>query len=150
MGETIIFDKNKSGLVFNIQHYSVHDGPGIRTIVFVKGCPLRCQWCSNPESQQTHPQIGFNPNKCIGIKACFRCAEVCTYGAIKLNQDESDRILVDRENCQECLRCTDVCPSKALQVFGKPTSIDDVIKEVEKDSVFYARSGGGLTFSGDR
>lgn len=148
MGEAINSDKSKSGLVFNIQHYSVHDGPGIRTIVFVKGCPLRCQWCSNPESQQLQPQLGFNPNKCIGIKACFRCTEVCTYGAIKLNTEESDRISIDRELCKDCLQCTDVCPSKALQVFGKPTTIAEAIKEVEKDSVFYARSGGGLTFSG--
>lgn len=148
MGDTIVLDKNKTGLVFNIQHYSVHDGPGIRTIVFVKGCPLRCQWCSNPESQQPQPQLGFNLNKCIGTEACFRCAEVCMYGAIKLSPEENARIFVDRKLCQECLQCTEVCPSKALDVFGRMKSVDEIIKEVEKDGVFYSRSGGGLTFSG--
>ena len=148
MGETLIFDKSKTGLVFNIQHYSVHDGPGIRTIVFVKGCPLRCQWCSNPESQQTQPQLGFNSNKCIGVKACFRCAEVCTYRAINLDPHNSDKIMIDRDLCTECFACFNVCPSNALEIFGKPMTVDEVIQEVEKDSIFYARSGGGLTFSG--
>lgn len=148
MEETILFDKKKYGYVFNIQHYSVHDGPGIRTIVFLKGCPLRCKWCSNPESQLQHPELGYNPNKCIGISKCLRCAEVCIYGAIKQDQDQKDKILIDRQLCQECLLCADACPSKALEVFGKQASIDEIIQAVEKDSPFYARSGGGLTFSG--
>ncbi|HZK53335.1 MAG TPA: glycyl-radical enzyme activating protein [Desulfosporosinus sp.] len=148
MEETILFDKKKYGYVFNIQHYSVHDGPGIRTIVFLKGCPLRCKWCSNPESQLQNPELGYNPNKCIGIAKCLKCAEVCIYGAVKQPQDQSDIIAIDRQLCNECLLCTEACPSKALEVFGKQTSIDDIIKAVEKDSVFYGRSGGGLTFSG--
>ncbi|AFL98833.1 MULTISPECIES: glycyl-radical enzyme activating protein [Desulfitobacterium] len=148
MGESRASDERRYGLVFNIQHYSVHDGPGIRTIIFTKGCPLRCEWCSNPESQQTQPQLGFNPHKCIGIKACFRCAEVCVYGAIKLNTEENDKIFVDRKFCTDCVKCVDVCPSQALQVFGKPITVEEAIREVEKDSVFYARSGGGLTISG--
>lgn len=139
-------DRNQSGMVFNIQHYSVHDGPGIRTIAFVKGCPLRCEWCSNPESQQQHSELGYNPNKCIGTKACFKCAEVCIYKAIKTDND--GKIQIDRQLCKKCLLCTEVCPAKALDVFGRLVSVDDIIKEVEKDSVFYARSGGGLTFSG--
>jgi len=148
MEETSLFDKKKYGYVFNIQHYSVHDGPGIRTIVFLKGCPLRCQWCSNPESQLPHPELGYNPNKCIGISKCLRCAEACVYGAVKQDQEENDKIAIDRELCKECLVCTEVCPAKALEVFGKQTSIDEIIQAVEKDSAFYARSGGGLTFSG--
>ncbi len=148
MEETIVSDKNKYGNVFNIQHYSVHDGPGIRTIVFLKGCPLRCQWCSNPESQLMQPELGYNPSKCIGIDKCLRCAEVCLYGAIKQDQEEHEKITIDRELCKECLLCTDACPSKALEVFGKQTSIEEIIQAVEKDSAFYARSGGGLTFSG--
>jgi len=148
MGETILFDKKKYGYVFNIQHYSVHDGPGIRTIVFLKGCPLRCQWCSNPESQLQYPELGFNPSKCIGISKCLRCAEACIYGAVKQDQEEHDKISIDRQLCKECLHCTDACPSKALEVFGKQTSIDEIIQAVEKDSAFYTRSGGGLTFSG--
>ncbi|WP_407308206.1 (2S)-3-sulfopropanediol dehydratase activating enzyme [Desulfosporosinus paludis] len=148
MGEMILFDPKNYGYVFNIQHYSVHDGPGIRTIVFLKGCPLRCKWCSNPESQQPNPELGYNPNKCIGINSCLRCAEVCIYGAVKQDQDENDKIAIDRQLCKECLLCTDACPSKALEVFGKQTSIEDIIQAVEKDSAFYSRSGGGLTFSG--
>ncbi len=148
MGKIILFDKKKYGYVFNIQHYSVHDGPGIRTIVFLKGCPLRCQWCSNPESQLQDPELGFNPSKCIGIDKCLRCAEVCIYGAVKQDKDENNKISIDRQLCQECLLCTDACPSKALEVFGKQTSIDEIIQAVEKDSAFYTRSGGGLTFSG--
>lgn len=148
MEERILFDKKNYGHVFNIQHYSVHDGPGIRTIVFLKGCPLRCQWCSNPESQLQHPELGYNPNKCIGLNKCLRCAEVCVYGAIKQDQDEKDKISIDRQLCKECLLCTETCPSKALEVFGKKMSVDEIIQAVEKDSAFYARSGGGLTFSG--
>lgn len=148
MGKTSLFDKKKYGYVFNIQHYSVHDGPGIRTIIFLKGCPLRCKWCSNPESQLSHPELGYNPNKCIGINHCLRCAEVCIYGAVEQDQDENDKISIDRQLCKECLLCADACPSKALEVFGKQTSIEDIIQAVEKDSAFYSRSGGGLTFSG--
>ena len=148
MGETILFDKKKYGYVFNIQHYSLHDGPGIRTIVFLKGCPLRCMWCSNPESQLQNPELGYNPNKCIGINNCLRCAEVCIYGAVKQDHSENDKISIDRQLCKECMLCADACPSKALEVFGKQTSIEDIIQAVEKDSAFYARSGGGLTFSG--
>lgn len=147
MSETVM-DKKKYGYVFNIQHYSVHDGPGIRTIVFLKGCPLRCKWCSNPESQLTQPELGYNPTKCIGSNKCPKCAEVCIYGAINQDQDEKGTISIDRQLCKTCLLCTEVCPAKALEVFGKQTSVEDVIKAVEKDSVFYARSGGGLTLSG--
>lgn len=148
MGEMILLDKKKDGIVFNIQHYSVHDGPGIRTIVFLKGCPLRCKWCSNPDSQLQHPELGYNPNKCIGTEKCTRCFEVCKYGAIKQDDNESPKVLIDRKRCKECLLCPDACPSKALEIFGRQTSIQDIIKAVEKDSAFYARSGGGLTLSG--
>lgn len=146
MVQEIQFDKKKYGYVFNIQHYSVHDGPGIRTIVFLKGCPLRCKWCSNPESQLPVPELGYNPNKCIGMNHCLRCAEVCLYGAIK--QDIDEKIVLDRQLCEECLLCANACPSKALEIFGKQTSIEEIIQAVEKDSAFYSRSGGGLTFSG--
>ena len=106
-----------SGIVFNIQKYSVHDGPGIRTVVFLKGCPLRCRWCSNPESQKPQPQLVYNRNKCLTLEHCVRCLEVCTVGAIK--SGEENRIHIDREICTECLLCTKACPSLALNVYGE-------------------------------
>ncbi len=140
--------ESQFGYVFNIQHYSVHDGPGIRTIVFLKGCPLRCKWCCNPESQKLEPELGYNANKCIGSDNCLRCAEVCAVGAIKQGNDKDKKILIDRDTCTKCMACADACPAKALEVFGKKYSVDEIIKTVEKDSLFYGRSGGGLTISG--
>lgn len=136
----------KSGVVFNIQKYSVHDGPGIRTVVFLKGCPLRCRWCSNPESQKPQPQLVYNPKKCLTLEHCVRCIEVCTVGAIK--SGEGNRIQLDRDTCTECLLCTKACPSLALNVYGETMTISQVIDRVEEDSSFYSRSGGGLTISG--
>ena len=135
-----------SGLVFNIQKYSVHDGPGIRTVVFLKGCPLRCKWCSNPESQKPQPQLVYNRNKCLTLEHCVRCLEVCTAGAIK--GGEGNRIHIDREVCTECLLCTKACPSLALNVYGETMTVAQVIDKVEEDSAFYSRSGGGLTIGG--
>lgn len=140
------FDKSKYGFVFNIQHYSIHDGPGIRTLVFLKGCPLKCKWCSNPESQQLYPEHALNMNKCIGIDQCNRCSEICPNSAIVKNK--SGKIKIDRYLCDKCFRCADACPSKALNVFGKLMSVDEVLEVVEKDSIFYSRSEGGVTVSG--
>lgn len=140
------FDKSKYGFVFNIQHYSIHDGPGIRTLVFLKGCPLKCSWCSNPESQQLNPEMALNTSRCIGIDECNRCSEVCPAGAILINSQK--KIEIDRVLCNNCLRCADACPSKALSVFGKLMSVEEVLEAVEKDSIFYSRSEGGLTISG--
>lgn len=135
-----------SGYVFNIQHYSVHDGPGIRTIVFLKGCPLKCRWCSNPESQQYTPELAYNENKCIGVQDCSWCKKACQYGAI--TDAENGKIRIDREGCQKCFQCVAVCPSKSLHTFGKVMTVADVLKIVEADGIFYSRSGGGLTLSG--
>ncbi|MGE5259037.1 MAG: (2S)-3-sulfopropanediol dehydratase activating enzyme [Hyphomicrobiales bacterium] len=135
-----------SGIVFNIQKYSVHDGPGIRTVVFLKGCPLHCRWCSNPESQKPQPQLVYNRNKCLTLEHCVRCLEVCTAGAIKAG--EENRICLDRETCTECLLCTKACPSLALNVYGETMTVEQVIGKVEEDSAFYSRSGGGLTIGG--
>ncbi|MBP2628566.1 MAG: glycyl-radical enzyme activating protein family [Firmicutes bacterium] len=139
-------DKKKQGYIFNIQHYSVHDGPGIRTMVFLKGCPLQCQWCSNPESQKSHPELAYNIKKCIGLQECGRCVKACPHGAIQ--GLENNRITIVRENCQQCFRCATECPSKALHVFGVLKSVDEIIKIVEGDGAFYSRSGGGMTISG--
>ncbi|MFZ5945699.1 MAG: (2S)-3-sulfopropanediol dehydratase activating enzyme [Bacillota bacterium] len=146
MSLNLNYDKSKYGYVFNIQQFSIHDGPGIRTLVFLKGCPLQCRWCSNPESQKHLPELGFNSNKCLGANKCIRCIEVCTAGAITTGSD--NKIKVERELCTNCMLCVDACPSKALNVYGELKSIDQVLKIVEKDSVFYARSGGGISLSG--
>ncbi|BFR48932.1 glycyl-radical enzyme activating protein [Nitratidesulfovibrio sp. HK-II] len=140
-------DTNVSGTVFNIQKYSVHDGPGIRTVVFLKGCPLRCDWCSNPESQATRIQLAYNTGRCLGLSQCVRCVEMCLSGAISRGKD--DRIVIDRALCAECTRdCTCVCPSNALITYGARRTVAEVLRTVEQDSLFYARSGGGMTLSG--
>jgi pyruvate formate lyase activating enzyme len=137
---------NRTGYVFNIQQFSVHDGPGIRTIVFFKGCPLRCRWCSNPESQESKPELAYNPNKCIGITACGRCLKACPHSALQLGGD--DKPVVDRDACQTCFLCVQVCPSTALHTFGQIMTVDDILEVVERDNIFFSRSGGGLTLSG--
>lgn len=135
-----------TGIVFNIQKYSVHDGPGIRTIAFLKGCPLACRWCSNPESQKPEPELAYNRSKCLNIGQCGRCVEVCAAGAITVAADQT--IEIDRNLCIDCMQCADACPAKALIVYGKPMTVADVLRVVEQDAMFYSRSGGGMTLSG--
>ncbi|WP_461211217.1 (2S)-3-sulfopropanediol dehydratase activating enzyme [Desulfocurvus sp. DL9XJH121] len=139
-------DKSVTGTVFNIQKYSVHDGPGIRTIVFIKGCSLRCKWCSNPESQILEPEIAVNPNKCLTVDKCKRCLDVCPNQALGFNEDG----IVVRlpEACRQCLTCAEHCPTHALNVYGETMTVDKALSRVEEDGIFYARSGGGLTLSG--
>ncbi len=135
-----------SGIVFNIQKYSLHDGLGIRTVVFLKGCGLRCAWCSNPESHKPLPQLAYNRNKCLSFEACGRCLKVCPTGAVKRGAES--RIQIERKSCTECLACARVCPARALNVLGERMRANQVIDQVEEDSLFYSRSGGGLTLSG--
>ncbi len=134
--------KNES-YVFNIQHYSLHDGPGIRTIIFLKGCPMRCRWCCNPESQSVKPEIFYTENKCIGLKECGFCKKICPVNAISFNE----KAVIDRNKCINCIKCADVCPSKAIKAEGVHYSINELLDIVEKDNVFYSH-GGGLTVSG--
>jgi pyruvate formate lyase activating enzyme len=141
-----LLDQKVAGNVFSIQKYSVHDGPGIRTLVFLKGCPLRCKWCSNPESQLPNPELAYNRNKCLGLDKCVRCSEVCTAGAI--TEGEDGKIDIDRDICNDCLQCAEACPAQALIIYGEKTTVDAALRRVEEDEMFYARSGGGLSLSG--
>jgi pyruvate formate lyase activating enzyme len=130
------------GIVFNIQRFSIHDGPGIRTTVFFKGCNLRCIWCHNPEGIDKEPEIQFNPNKCI---LCGNCVEVCPTKALKI---VNKSISYDRNLCEKSGKCTEVCNSGAIRWIGKILSVDEVYKEIAQDIVFYKTSDGGVTFSG--
>jgi pyruvate formate lyase activating enzyme len=140
------FDPARTGYVFNVQRYTLHDGPGIRTLVFLNGCPLRCAWCCNPESQQLRPQLALNADKCIGTGECGRCLQVCAPGAI--TSAAGGRVSIERARCDLCFRCIPECPSEALHAFGMPRTVDEVLAAVEADGIFFGRSGGGLTLSG--
>ena len=133
-------------VVVDIQHFSTHDGPGIRTTVFLKGCSLRCQWCSNPEAISPRPQLGFNAQLCIGKADCGLCLPACPRQAVGVEDD--GKIRVERQRCDDCLLCVAACPSRALYSFGRDMTVSEVLAEVEQDSVFYGESGGGLTLSG--
>ncbi len=135
-----------NGCVFNIQQFSIHDGPGIRTIVFLKGCPLRCQWCCNPESQNPQPELACDEKKCIGGSQCSLCLQMCARNAIELT--ENGKVHIDRVLCTNCMKCAEVCPSRALEMIGKQMSVPEVLTAVETDACFFFRSGGGLTLSG--
>lgn len=130
------------GVIFNIQHYSIHDGPGIRTTVFLKGCPLRCTWCQNPESQAFLPQLFFVSENCTG---CGKCADVCPEGAIEIRDGRSR---TNRELCRARGRCVEVCPNEARSLMGRYATAQEVFEDVNGDAIFYARSGGGVTLSG--
>ena len=135
------------GTVFNIQRYSIDDGPGIRTTVFLKGCPLRCLWCSNPESQNPKPEILYRYTSC---KSCGTCVQTCPNGAITLREDagEDGGIEIDRSKCVVCGECVKVCVPEALNISGEVMTIDDVMKVIKRDAVYYETSGGGVTCSG--
>ena len=127
-------------IVFDVQRFSVHDGPGIRTTVFFKGCPLRCRWCQNPESLRPEPEIAFYADRCRGTR---ECRTVCPHDAI---QWDGDRIV--RQRCDGCGRCADACAHDALRLVGRTASLDDLTQEVLRDLPFYEASGGGVTLSG--
>ncbi len=130
------------GNIFDVQRFSIHDGPGIRTTVFLKGCPARCPWCSNPESQCPSPQLFYASFRCL---RCGRCVSVCPERALNL---QADVVAIDRAKCIPCDLCSSVCPSGAMRLVGRSTTAADVLAEVEKDRVFYEHSGGGMTVSG--
>lgn len=132
----------KQAAIFNIQRFSIHDGPGIRTTVFFKGCPLSCLWCSNPESQKTGCELEVVAGNCIG---CGACMKACPNGAISFSEEG---VCVDRAKCRGCGRCARECYAKALKYVGETMTTEEVFEEIKKDMVFYKNSGGGVTFSG--
>jgi len=129
------------GLVFNIMRFALHDGPGIRTTVFLKGCPLRCWWCHNPESQQAQPEVIHFEERCI---RCGECVRACPHGALALDE----QLRLDADRCERCGECAEACPTDARQLAGRWMSVPEVLAEVARDQVFYDESGGGMTVSG--
>jgi pyruvate formate lyase activating enzyme len=134
--------ENISGTVFNIQRYSIDDGPGVRTTVFLKGCPLTCLWCSNPESQCGLPEVTYRYTSC---KRCGTCVKVCPVQAVTLSDDG---VHIDRAKCTLCEECVKNCVPEALRISGKKMTVDEVFKVVKKDADYYEASGGGVTASG--
>lgn len=129
-------------LVLNIYRMTTHNGPGIRTLVQFKGCPLRCLWCSTPESQKTEPELAFYPAKCI---RCGKCIPVCPENAITA---ANGAIVVDRLQCSSCGKCAECCPAEALKLLGEAMTVEEVLSEVVGDRIFYKHSGGGVTLTG--
>ena len=135
-------ENNHKGLISNIQKFSLHDGPGIRTTVFMKGCSLSCRWCSNPESINQNREIMIYDVRCIG---CKKCVEACPIGAIVFTERGRE---IAWDKCDNCLECARVCPAKAIECIGDYMTVDEVVKKVEADRIFYENSNGGMTVSG--
>ncbi len=130
------------GMIFDIKRYAIHDGPGIRTTLFLKGCPLNCPWCQNPEGKSPEPELIWRGWHCLG---CEDCLGSCPQGALALS---GDGLVIDRVRCNACGQCVSMCHSGALEMIGRNLTVGQAMDEIEKDSVFYDESGGGVTFSG--
>lgn len=131
------------GTIFDIKRYAIHDGPGIRTTIFLKGCSLRCQWCQNPEGQEAYPELIIRASRCA--MECSECVSVCPQDAIS---KDGNSLEIDKAKCDLCAKCEDVCVYEALEVVGREMTVEEVMEEIEKDKVFFDESGGGITFSG--
>ncbi len=133
----------KKGIIFDIKRYAIHDGPGIRTTVFLKGCPLQCQWCQNPEGIESRPEILLRSRRCA--EDCDACVPACPQGAIS---KKGRYVEFETEKCDFCRKCEDVCVYDALEVVGREVTVHEALEEIERDRVFFEESGGGITFSG--
>jgi pyruvate formate lyase activating enzyme len=131
------------GIIFDVKRYAVHDGPGIRTTIFLKGCPLRCQWCHNPEGIESEPEIMLRPSRCA--TECDECLSICPQDAIS---KYGNSIKIDKAKCDLCAKCEEACVYEALEVVGREVTVQEVMDEIEKDKIFFEESGGGITFSG--
>jgi pyruvate formate lyase activating enzyme len=149
-------EKQLTGKIYDIQGFSVQDGPGIRTTVFLKGCPLRCPWCHSPESQQFHAQLSWMAMKCLGIEKCGKCLDACSKGAITpgeitkhpATQEDIQHIHIDRSICNNCGDCAAACHANALYICGTDYTVEQLLDRVSKDIPFYEESDGGVTISG--
>lgn len=141
-------DKNVTATIFNIQRYSVHDGSGIRSLIFIKGCPLRCRWCANPESHFEFPQLSYVPAKCSGDSKCTRhaCIDACPYKAVFIA--ESGKAAIDWSKCRSCGNCVKACLWKAMSIKGEQMTVEDVMELIVRDRDYFDMSGGGVTVGG--
>ena len=145
MNQTHAGSIERKALIFNIQKYNMYDGPGIRTIVFFKGCPLRCKWCSNPEGMDRSFQVMFKKRSCVD---CGACAAACPAGIHVISPETGKHEILRDRDCTGCRKCMEACPREALTISGEVRTISELLKIISEDEAFYEQSGGGVTLGG--